>query len=294
MIAGLAGLDPETIDALTALAIAEDEFDLASVLALTGMDEPEAFALLDAALDIGVLVVTGAHYRFRHGLVRQALTDELPPHRRLQLHRAAAERLAAAGADPELVANHWLRGEQPQEALDWLLAAARRAVAIGAFADACSQVERLLAEAPAHGAALCLHAEILDALGDSGAPDAYAAAAVVLGDPEAQELRARQALAELKASNPDSALRTLEGIEPKTTAGRLAEALTLSAAAAIGRYGDADTAASKAATAHELAVELGDPGRDPRRDVGAGARGARQGRAAGTSARVPAHDERHA
>jgi len=56
---------------------------------------------------------------------------------------------------------------------------------------------------------MCLRAEILDALGDSRAPDAYATAAVALGDPEAQELRARQALAQLKASNPQSALAPL-------------------------------------------------------------------------------------
>ena len=70
----------------------------------------------------------------------------------------------------------------------------------------------------------------------------------------------RQALAQLKASDPDGALRTLEGITPRTTVGRLAEALTLSAAAAIGRYADADTAEAKAQEAHKLAVELGDPG----------------------------------
>lgn len=140
------------------------------------------------------------------------------------------------------------------------MAAARRAVSIAAFADGLVQVERLLAVAPAHHDGLCLRAEILDALGDGRAPDAYAAAAIALGDPEAQELRARQALAQLKASNPDSALRTLEGVNPKTTVGRLAEALTLSAAAAIGRYADADTAAKKAEEAHRLAVELGDPG----------------------------------
>jgi tetratricopeptide (TPR) repeat protein len=122
------------------------------------------------------------------------------------------------------------------------------------------QIERLLIEAPAHHDGLCLRAEILDALGDSRAPEAYGDAAIALGDPEAQELRARQALAQLKASNPDSALRTLEGIMPTTTVGRLAEALTLSAAAAIGRYADADTAAAKAEEAHRLAVELGDPG----------------------------------
>ena len=256
----LVGLDPTTTEALTALAVAGDELDLASVLALTGLGEPEAFALLDAALEAGVLVVAGTHYRFRHGLVRQALTDELPPHRRLQLHRDAARRLVTAGAAPELIADHWLKGERPAEAVAWLLAAARRAVAVGAFADALAEIERLLIEAPQHHEGLTLRAEVLDGMGDPRAPDAYAAAAVAVGDPEAQELRARQALAQLKASMPDSALRTLEGITPVTTVGRLAEALTLSAAAAIGRYADADTASAKADEAHKLAVELGDPG----------------------------------
>jgi DNA-binding SARP family transcriptional activator/tetratricopeptide (TPR) repeat protein len=256
----LAGLDGAKIDALTALAIAGDELDLASVLALTGLAEDDAFALLDAALDAGILVVAGARYRFRHELVRHALTDELPTHRRLRLHRDAAQRLMTAGGAPELIAEHWLKGERPGEAVEWLLRAARRAVDVGAFADALAQIERLLVEVPEHQDALCLRAEVLDALGDSRAPDAYAAAAVAAGDPAAQELRARQALAQLKASNPDGALRTLEGVRPRSTAGRLAEALTLSAAAAIGRYADAETAAAKAREAHELAVQLGDPG----------------------------------
>lgn len=254
------GLDPATTEALTALAAAKEELDLASVLALTGLAEADAFALLDSALDTGVLVVAGTRYRFRHGLVRQALTDELPAHRRLQLHRDAAQRLAIAGAAPELIAHHWLQGRCPGEALAWLLDATRRAVAVGAFADALAQIDRLLAEAPADHDGLRLRAEILDALGDGRAPGAYAVAALAVGDPEAQELRARQALAELKASDPQRALRTLRGISPKTTAGRLAEALTLSAAAAIGAYADAETAAAKADEAHRLALELGDPG----------------------------------
>jgi DNA-binding SARP family transcriptional activator len=256
----LAGLGGADIDALASLAIASDEFDLPTVLGLTGMTEDDAFGLLDAALDTGILVVTGGQYRFRHELVRQALTDELPSHRRVRLHRAAAQRLAQAGAAPELIAEHWLRGERPGEAVDWLLRAARHAVGVGAFADALGQVERLLVEEPEHTDALCLRAEILDALGDPRAPDAYAAAAAAVGDPEAQELRARQALAQIKASDPESALRTLADVTPRSAAGRLAEALTLSAAAAIGRYGDAETAALKAQEAHDLAVAIGDPG----------------------------------
>jgi DNA-binding SARP family transcriptional activator/tetratricopeptide (TPR) repeat protein len=251
------GLDA---DALAALAIVEDDLDIPRVLALTGLDEAAAFALLDAALDAGVLVVAGTRYRFRHELVRHALIDGLPAHRRIALHRDAARRLEAAGAPDELVARHWLEGGRPDAAVPWLLRAARRASRIGAFADALGHVERLLTEEPAHAEALCLRAEVLDALGDPGAPDAYAAAAVEAGEPEAQELRARQALAQLKASDPASALRTLEGVTPRTTVGRLAEALTLSAAAAIGVYADAGIAAAKADEAYRLAIELGDPG----------------------------------
>lgn len=255
-----ADLHSDALEALVALAIVEDDLDIASVLALTGRDESDAFALLDGALDAGVLVVAGTRYRFRHELVRQALTDDLAPHRRVGLHRDAARRLEVAGAAAELVARHWLKGERPDAAVPWLLRAARHATRVGAFADALGHVARLLVAQPAHGEALCLRAEILDALGDNRAPDAYAAAATAVGEPEAQELRARQALAQLKASDPTGALRTLEGVTPRTTVGRLAEALTLSAAAAIGVYADAETAAAKADEAHRLAIELGDPG----------------------------------
>jgi DNA-binding SARP family transcriptional activator len=255
----LAGLDGATLDALTALAAGEEELDLAGVLALTGLQERGASAVLDVALDAGILVVSGARYRFRHGLVQRALRDELPSHRRVQIHRDAARRMARTGGAPERIAHHWLRGERPAEAVPWLLQAARGAVRVGAFADALGRVERLLQEAPEHREGLCLRAEILDALGDGRAPGAYAAAAA-LGGPAAPDLRARQALAQLKASDPDGALRTLDGVVPTSPAGRLAEALTLSAAAAIGRYADADTAAAKAEEAHRLALELGDPG----------------------------------
>ncbi len=255
-----AELDADVLDALAALAIVEDDLDIASVLALTGRDESGAFALLDAALDAGVLVVAGTRYRFRHELVRQALTDDLAPHRRVGLHRDAARRLELAGAAAELVARHWLKGERADAAVPWLLRAARHATRVGAFADGLGHVARLLVAQPAHCEALCLRAEILDALGDNRAPDAYAAAATAVGGPAAQELRARQALAQLKASDPVGALRTLEGVSPRTTVGRLAEALTLSAAAAIGAYADADTAAAKADEAYRLAIELGDPG----------------------------------
>jgi len=254
------GFDAAALDALAKLAVVDGELDLESVLALTGLAEDAAFVMLDEALGAGVLVVTGTRYRFRHELVRQALTESMSPHRRLALHRAAARRLEAAGGTPELVAHHLLAGNRAEEAVPWLLDVVRHAVELGAFADALGQVERLLLHAPRHHDGLRLRAEVLDALGDGRAPAAYASAAAVIGEPEAQELTARRALAQLKASEPASALRTLEGCTPRTVVGRLAEALTLSAAAAIGVFADADTAVAKAEEARELALELGEPG----------------------------------
>ena len=247
-----------TVAMLRRLALAGDDLDPASVVALTGSSEAEAFALLDVALGAGVLVVSGARYRFRHELVRQALVEQLPPHQRLTVHRETARRLAGADAAPGLIARHWLAGGRPDEAIDWLLAAARQAVRLGAFADALVHLGPLLDHEPDHSDALCLRAEALDALGDSGAPAAYDAAARVVGEPAAQEIRAKQALAQVKLGDPPGALRVLEGVEPTTVDGRLAQALALSGAAALG-FGDPQLGRAKAAEARRLALQSGDP-----------------------------------
>ena len=138
---------------LKRLAVAGDDLDPVSVVALTGLPEPEAFALLDLALGAGALVVSGAGYRFRHELVRQALLEAVPPHRRIAIHRDAARGLAAAGGQPARVARHWLDGGRPDEAVDWLLAAARQAVGLGAFVDALGHLDSLLEHAPQHAVA---------------------------------------------------------------------------------------------------------------------------------------------
>jgi tetratricopeptide (TPR) repeat protein len=252
-------LDDGTVAMLRRLALAGDDLDPAGVLALTGSSEAEAFALLDVALGAGVLVVSGARYRFRHELVRQALVEQLPPHQRLAVHRDTARRLAGADAPPGLIARHWLDGGRPDEAVDWLLAAARQAVRLGAFADALAHLAPLLDQEPDNGDALCLRAEALDAFGDSGAPAAYAAAARVVGEPAAQELRAKQALAQVKLGDPAGSLQVLEGVEPTTVDGLLAHALALSGAAALG-FGDPQFGTAKAAEARRLALQSGDPG----------------------------------
>jgi len=245
------------LPALRRLALAGDEFDTATVVALTGEGEAPAFTLLDASLRAGVLLVSGDRYRFRHELVRQALVEEIPPHRRLAVHREAARRLTTLEAAPGVVAQHWLAGGSPGEAQPWLLAAARQAMAVAAFADALNFLAPLLAHAPKHGEALRLRAEALDALGDPRALAAYDAAAEAAGEPLCHDLRAKAALAQIKGGDPKGALLRLEGLSPTTVDGRLAEALTLSGAAALG-FGDPAAGTRKAAEARQLALQTGD------------------------------------
>ena len=252
-------LDEGALAMLKRLAVAERELDLTSVLGLTGLSEDDAAELLDGALARGVLTVSGERYRFRHELVRVALIERLPQHRRIAIHRDAARRLAAAGAPASAIARHWLAGDRPGEALPWLREAARGAVARGAYADALRSLDPLLAHAPDDPEGLALRAEALEAVGDACAPAAYAAAAAVAPAPGATELRAKGALALLKSGDPAGALAWLEGLAPATPAGRLAEALTLAGAAAVG-FGDPVSAARKAAETRRLALELGDGG----------------------------------
>ncbi len=251
------GLDDATTAMLRRLAVVGDDLDPAGVLAMTGLSEPDGFALLDAGLAAGALVVADGRYRFRHDLVRLALAEQIPPHHRIALHRDTARRLAGADAEPALIARHWLDGNRPEEATGWLLAAARRAVPLGAFADALRHLDTLLEHRPRESDALCLRAEALDALGDLRAPAAYALAADVVGDPLAQEIRSKQALAQIKHGDPPGGLRTLQGLAPVTVEGRLALALAWAGAAVLG-FADPATGTAKAAESRRLALESGD------------------------------------
>jgi DNA-binding SARP family transcriptional activator len=271
-VAGVPALAPTARDAIAAkfldldrdaalmlgrLALVGDALDPVAVVALTGASEREAFELLDVALEAGVLIVAGARYRFRHELVRQALVEQLSPHRRLALHREIAQRLAEAGASAGLIARHWLEGKRPDDAEEWLLTAARQAMDLGAFDDALTHLDPVLDNRPRHRDALCLRAEALDALGDAEAPAAYATAAEVAGGQPAHELRAKQALATVKLGNPAGGLEVAQGLEPQTVEGRLAHALAFCGAATLG-VGDPEIGAAKAAEARRLALESGD------------------------------------
>lgn len=255
--ARLCDVDERVMSLLKGLALAGDDLDTSMVFAISAGSEAETLRLLDEALAAGTLVVSGTHYRFRHELVRQALVEEIPPHQRLKVHREAARRLALLNAPPAVIARHWLAGGSPVEATPWLLAAARDAIRLGAFADAVRHVERVLACQPDHAEALRLRAEALDALGEPAALAAYEAAAQAAGEPASHDLRAMGALAQVKLGDPKGALRVLDGLKPTSVAGRLCEALAYSGAAALGAA-DPAMGTQKAAEARRLALQTGD------------------------------------
>jgi DNA-binding SARP family transcriptional activator len=255
----LCDVEGDSIEALRRLALCAEAFDVGTAVALAADEGHDALARLDRALAAGVLVVADGHYRFRHALLREALVGGIPPHRRVPLHRQVATRLEQAGAAPGLVGQHWLAANDHDRALPCSLAAARQAFRLGAYEDVLRHVEPLLAHRPSEPEARALRAESLDALGRPGTLAAYDAAADVAGEEHAHELRAKRALAQVKMSDPMGALKYLRNVHPTNVAGRLAEALAYSGAAALG-FGDPAEGARRAAEVRRLALETGDEG----------------------------------
>jgi tetratricopeptide (TPR) repeat protein len=157
------------------------------------------------------------------------------------------------------VGQHWLAAGEVDQAVPFSLAAARAAARLGAFADVLRHVEPLLAQRPQLPEALVLRAESLDALGRPGTLAAYDAAAEVSPHDLAQELRAKRALAQVKMSDAPGALEYLKNVEATTVAGRLAQALAYSGAAALG-FIDPAEGARRSAEVRRIALETGDQG----------------------------------
>jgi predicted ATPase len=103
-------------------------------------------AAVREAVDVGVLVVDGFDYAFRHSLMCEAVLNRLLPIERRLLHERAARALAASGADDVVTAAavslHWSSAGMAAEAAEWSLRAARKARSLNAFAEAWSYYQR--------------------------------------------------------------------------------------------------------------------------------------------------------
>ena len=100
----------------------------------------------------GVGLPPGAHYEFRHALIRDAAYESIPPRRRAALHAQAARAIEAAypgwsARNPEMLAHHHERAAQHDLAAAAWERAADRALETAANVEATRHLERALAAA---------------------------------------------------------------------------------------------------------------------------------------------------
>jgi DNA-binding CsgD family transcriptional regulator/tetratricopeptide (TPR) repeat protein len=125
----LSFLPDDTLQALQTASILGTSFTVTDLATVMDRSALEVSAALAGALRAHVIEDDGAHLRFRHDLIRDAIYEDLPLSVRRALHREAGQRLAHAQAPALQVAEHLARGagEGDAEAITWLTRAAREA-----------------------------------------------------------------------------------------------------------------------------------------------------------------------
>jgi DNA-binding SARP family transcriptional activator len=132
--------------ALQVASVIGREFDYDVLEAVAPLDDEALISALEEGVEARVLRESGpiGRYAFTHALVRATLYDGLSQLRRARLHGRvgeAIERLRGADLDPHLpqLAHHFAQAapvEQPERAIDFALAAARRADRLLAWEEA--------------------------------------------------------------------------------------------------------------------------------------------------------------
>ena len=141
------GLDEERL--ATSVAVLGGRARHRHAAALAGLAPDAATDAADRLAGAEILR-DGRPLDFVHPIVLAAVREALAPGRRAQLHRSAAEILAADDAEPEVIATHLLATEPGGDAwtVERLRAAAGLALARGVPELASAYLERALAESP--------------------------------------------------------------------------------------------------------------------------------------------------
>lgn len=142
-----ARLTPDELLVLRAAAVAGDPFDDRILVAATGMDDVRVDEALRILQNEGIVVlhpVGGGSLSMRHGLIREALDEELLPAERMRIHRAIAEAMTGDGSlGPATqqtrfakLADHWLAARVEDAAIPALISAGMAAEQAYAFPEA--------------------------------------------------------------------------------------------------------------------------------------------------------------
>ena len=207
----------EVGEALARVAAGGPSFDLLEFRVTSGVDAARGDRLLDLALASGVIVpVVHGGFRFADPDEAAALAARLPPHRRSEVHRAAARGLEELGAPPERVATHLLAAGESAAAVPPGLEAARRAAAAQRHPDVLRWTAALVEHAPRTERVelLRLRGDALVASGDARAVPVYRSALSLAAPDQVAGLRGRLARAAMVAGDLATATEALDGLVP--------------------------------------------------------------------------------
>jgi DNA-binding CsgD family transcriptional regulator len=148
-LARLARLPPVARELASAVAVFGSSCSLDDAAAIAGLDDDGAVAAADALAGEGLIAESGP-LEFVHPIVRTAVYNEIPNHRRVRWHGRAARLLDEAEAPTDEIAVHLLPLAPSGDAavVGILRAAATAALGAGAPESAVRYLTRALAEPP--------------------------------------------------------------------------------------------------------------------------------------------------
>jgi DNA-binding SARP family transcriptional activator len=253
--ARLAGLSSKVRAALEGFAVIGSEIELPELAAVAEIDLEAATRVADAASASGILVSKPPAIRFRHEIVREALTRSVPEHHRRRTHRSLAEHLENVGAPAARIAHHFEEAQERDRALPHLRRAARDALASGAPKEGIGFADRALQISSRDPEALALRAQALHAMGDPEAIIAFGEAIAVSNGAERSKLCVAQAHAAVLSGEVATAERVLANAESTSDSER-AEILLVRALIDLMR-GSFDSAERAALAVRDLSLRNG-------------------------------------
>jgi len=253
----VSGLPPDALAIFRRVALLGSVFTTDELLAASDAGEPETYAALEAALAISVVEPAETGYRFRHALVRESLLAGFPAHERSRAGRQVAERLAALDAPPVRVAHLFVASGHPVQAIPYARPAIETAGALGAYRDGLALLDAVVDHASGTDRAhlLARRGDLLMALADPSAVDAYRAAVSVTTGTEHRLVRARLARAATFQGDLDTAEAALAHLDLE---GDAADAPLLLARGNLAYFAGDVQAAWEAADAARSLLQPGD------------------------------------
>ncbi|WP_426592597.1 ATP-binding protein [Cellulomonas sp. McL0617] len=260
---GLAAVMPmlpaDVAETFQRIALFGPTFSTDELLALSGLAEDETYRRLEVALSALVVEPTDTGYQFRHSLVREALVREMVPRAKLIARREVAERMAQLGGSPSRLAHLFVSAGLASRAVPYAIRAVETAGALGAYRDALSLIDAVRPHAgPAElPQLLARRGDLLQAIGDPEAVEAYQEAVGVTSGTTQRLVRARLARAAAFTGDLPVARAALDGLSVN---GDPADPSILLAQGMVAFFeGDLERAWSVSSEASDLLASPDDP-----------------------------------